>query len=116
MSILSGIVRASDLFQHDLALALDLLCVEARVAEGVRQHVEPDPQRFIIEIPNVDLSALPGELSIGRNGLVKAVITALPSEDGRSPEGALRCPICSGELRPAVFLEPVRSDACLQGD
>ena len=46
----------------------------------------------------------------------EAVISALPSEDGTSPEGDLRCPICSGELRPAVFLEPVRSDACLQED
>lgn len=45
-----------------------------------------------------------------------AVITALPSADGNSPEGDLCCPLCSGELRAAVFLEPVRSDACLEQD
>jgi type IV pilus assembly protein PilQ len=40
---------------------------------------EPDPHRFILEIPNVDLSALPDELEIGRMGVQRAVITPLPS-------------------------------------
>lgn len=41
---------------------------------------EPDLRRFILEIPNVDLSALPDELVIGEKGVSKAVITELPSQ------------------------------------
>jgi len=45
---------------------------------------EPDSSRFVLEIPNVDLSALPGELSIGRMGVSRALITAVPSLRGGS--------------------------------
>jgi type IV pilus assembly protein PilQ len=43
---------------------------------------EPDPRHFVLEIPNVDLSALPDELLIGEKGVNKAVITSLPSRRG----------------------------------
>jgi type IV pilus secretin PilQ/predicted competence protein len=45
---------------------------------------EPEPNALVVEIPNVDLSALPSELIIGKAGIEVAEITAVPSHGGGS--------------------------------
>jgi type IV pilus assembly protein PilQ len=45
---------------------------------------EPEPERLIIEIPNVDLASLPSEVRIDEAGVVMARIEAVPSHGGGS--------------------------------
>ncbi len=45
---------------------------------------EPEPERFIIEIPNVDLASLPSEVRIDEAGVAMARIEAVPSHGGGS--------------------------------
>jgi type IV pilus assembly protein PilQ len=74
---------------------------------------EPEPGRFIVEIPNVDASALPAEMPIAQAGVEMARVTALPTHGGGAharieftSEPSVRARVEPDGSKLAVVLEP----------